>query len=100
MDKGSAGGSAGDRTKPDFGISLDLDVLNHAEEARVDSPEPGGPLKSKLVEMPGTLKSNPNFLAMEMIEPGLSISRNHVIPALRATALQLACQTLCAGMTS
>lgn len=51
-----------------FGISLDLDVLDPAEETGVGSPEPGGLLKSRLVEMLSTLKANPNFLAMEIVE--------------------------------
>lgn len=51
-----------------FGISLDLDVLEPSEESGVGSPEPGGVLKSLLVEMLSTLKSNPFFLAMEIVE--------------------------------
>jgi arginase len=51
-----------------FGISLDLDVLEPSEESGVGSPEPGGVLKNILVEMLHTLKTNPNFLAMEIVE--------------------------------
>ena len=51
-----------------FGISLDLDVLEPSEESGVGSPEPGGGLKNIMVEMLRTLKSNPNFLAMEIVE--------------------------------
>ncbi len=51
-----------------FGISLDLDVLEPSEEPGVGSPEPGGVLKNILVEMLRTLKANPNFLAMEIVE--------------------------------
>lgn len=51
-----------------FGISLDLDVLDPLEEAGVGSPAPGGLLKNRLVEMLATLRVNPNFLAMEIVE--------------------------------
>ena len=51
-----------------FGISLDLDVLEPSEESGVGSPEPGGVLKNILVEMLHSLKTNPNFLAMEIVE--------------------------------
>ena len=51
-----------------FGISLDLDVLEPSEEPGVGSPEPGGVLKNILVEMLHTLKTNPGFLAMEIVE--------------------------------
>jgi arginase len=51
-----------------FGISLDLDVLEPSEEPGVGSPEPGGVLKNILVEMLRTLRANPNFLAMEIVE--------------------------------
>jgi arginase len=51
-----------------FGISLDLDVLEPSEESGVGSPEPGGVLKNILVEMFHTLKTNPNFMAMELVE--------------------------------
>jgi arginase len=51
-----------------FGISLDLDVLDPIEEPGVGSPEPGGILKNKLIEMLGKLKANPDFLAMEIVE--------------------------------
>lgn len=51
-----------------FGISLDLDVFDPLEEPGVGSPEPGGVLKNKLVIMLSTLKNNPEFLAMEIVE--------------------------------
>lgn len=51
-----------------FGISLDLDVLDPLEESGVGSPESGGVLKNILVDMLRTLKTNPNFLAMEIVE--------------------------------
>lgn len=51
-----------------FGISLDLDVLEPSEEPGVGSPEPGGVLKNILVDMLRTLKSNPRFMAMEIVE--------------------------------
>ena len=51
-----------------FGISIDLDVLEPSEEPGVGSPEPGGVLKNILVKMLHTLKTNPDFLAMEIVE--------------------------------
>ncbi|MFA6971322.1 MAG: arginase [Gallionella sp.] len=61
-----------------FGISLDLDVLDPLEEAGVGSPEPGGVLKSRLVEMLRTLKANPNFLAMEIVEYNPYLDTNFI----------------------
>lgn len=61
-----------------FGISLDLDVLDPKEEPGVGSPEPGGVLKNKLVEMLGTLKANPNFMAMEIVEYNPYLDRQFV----------------------
>ena len=51
-----------------FGVSLDLDVFDPEEESGVGSPEPGGILKTRLIEMLQPLKNNPDFLAMEIVE--------------------------------
>jgi arginase len=61
-----------------FGISLDLDVLDPLEEPGVGSPEPGGMLKNLLIGMLGTLKVNPNFLAMEIVEYNPYLDTNFV----------------------
>lgn len=51
-----------------FGISLDLDALDPAEEPGVGSPVPGGLLKHRLAGMLDTLRDNPGLLAMEIVE--------------------------------
>ena len=61
-----------------FGVSLDLDVLDPQEEPGVGSPEPGGMLKNLLIEMLGTLKTNPDFLAMEIVEYNPYLDTNFV----------------------
>lgn len=61
-----------------FGISLDLDVLDPLEEPGVGSPEPNGMLKNLLIEMLCTLKNNPNFLAMEIVEYNPYLDTNFV----------------------
>lgn len=61
-----------------FGISLDLDVLDPLEESGVGSPEPGGILKTNLVEMLRSLKANPNLLAMEIVEYNPYLDKNFV----------------------
>jgi arginase len=61
-----------------FGISLDLDVLDPMEEPGVGSPEPGGILKNLLIEMLATIKDNPNFLAMEIVEYNPYLDTNFV----------------------
>ena len=51
-----------------FGLSIDLDVFEPSEEPGVGSPEPGGILKNILLGMLRTLKTNTNFMAMEIVE--------------------------------
>lgn len=51
-----------------FGVSLDLDVLDPAEEAGVGSPAPGGIFKHELALAFRKLHHNPHFLAMEIVE--------------------------------
>jgi len=63
-----------------FGISLDLDVLDPLKEAGVGSPESGGALKNRLVDMFSTLKTNPNFLAMEIVEDNPYLATQFVMP--------------------
>ena len=55
-------GSAG------YGVSLDLDVLDPAEEAGVGSPAPGGLLCSELEQALRQLRDDPKMLAMEIVE--------------------------------
>lgn len=51
-----------------FGVSLDLDVLDPAEEAGVGSPAPDGIFKHELALAFRKLHRNPQFLAMEIVE--------------------------------
>jgi arginase len=51
-----------------FGVSLDLDVLDPAEEAGVGSPAPDGIFKHELALAFRKLHRNPRFLAMEIVE--------------------------------
>ncbi len=51
-----------------FGVSLDLDALDPAEEAGVGSPAPGGIHKHELARAFRELHRNPRFLAMEIVE--------------------------------
>lgn len=51
-----------------FGISIDLDALDPAEEPGVGSPVPGGLLKDELAAALEYLRPNPKFVAMEIVE--------------------------------
>ncbi len=51
-----------------FGISIDLDALDPMEEPGVGSPVPGGMLKDELSEALTQLRSDQEFLALEIVE--------------------------------
>ena len=51
-----------------FGISIDLDALDPMEEPGVGSPVPGGMLKEELVHALEQLRSEPKFIALEIVE--------------------------------
>lgn len=51
-----------------YGVSLDLDVLDPAEEPGVGSPAPGGLLCSELEQALRLLRDDPAMLAMEIVE--------------------------------
>lgn len=51
-----------------YGVSLDLDVLDPAEEPGVGSPVPGGLLCSELEQALRQLRDDPAMLAMEIVE--------------------------------
>jgi arginase len=51
-----------------YGVSLDLDVLDPAEESGVGSPVPGGLLCSELENALRQLRDDPKMLAMEIVE--------------------------------
>ena len=55
-------GSAG------FGVSVDLDALDPAEEPGVGSPVPGGLCRAELAEALTRLRGDPSFVAMEIAE--------------------------------
>jgi arginase len=51
-----------------YGISLDLDVLEPAEEPGVGTPVPGGILCAELADALSTLHGDDRLLAMEIVE--------------------------------
>lgn len=51
-----------------FGISIDLDALDPAEEPGVGSPVPGGLLKAELAMALRQLRQDRKFLAVEIVE--------------------------------
>ncbi|MBS4099265.1 MAG: arginase [Sulfuricella sp.] len=56
------------RNTAGFGISLDLDALDPAEEPGVGSPAPGGLFRSEVSDALHTLRRNAKFQAMEIVE--------------------------------
>ena len=63
-----------------FGISLDLDVLDPLEEPGVGSPESGVSSQKQTGGLFSTLKTNPNFLAMEIVEDNPYLATQFVMP--------------------
>ncbi len=51
-----------------YGVSVDLDVLDPAEEPGVGSPEPDGLLCHELEQALGRLRHDPALVAMEIVE--------------------------------
>ena len=51
-----------------FGVSVDLDALDPAEEPGVGTPAPGGLYRAELAEALSHLRGDPNFVAMEIAE--------------------------------
>lgn len=51
-----------------YGVSIDLDVLDPAEEPGVGSPVPGGLLCSELEQALRLLRDDPKMLAIEIVE--------------------------------
>lgn len=60
-----------------FGISLDLDVLDPAEEPGVGSPVPGGMTRSELAQALRVLHGDPGLLALEFVEYNPKCDRNY-----------------------
>lgn len=61
-----------------FGVSLDLDVLDPAEEPGVGSPSPGGLHCHDLAQALHLLRGNPALLAMEIVEYNPHRDRDHL----------------------
>ena len=51
-----------------FGVSLDLDALDPAEEPGVGTPVPGGLTRAELADALSRLRGDPAFVAMEIVE--------------------------------
>ncbi len=60
-----------------FGLSIDLDVLDPEEEPGVGTPVPGGLRRAELVAALGRLRSDPAFVAMEIVEYNPRRDRGH-----------------------
>lgn len=68
----ASGGTAG------YGVSLDLDVLDPAEEPGVGSPVPGGLSLHELEQALRQLRNEPGLLAMEIVEYNPHRDRNEL----------------------
>ncbi len=51
-----------------FGVSVDLDALDPQEEPGVGTPVPGGLRRAELAAALSTLRGEPSFVAMEIVE--------------------------------
>lgn len=60
-----------------FGVSIDLDALDPAEEPGVGTPVPGGLCRAELVEALAHLRDDPAFVAMEIVEYNPRHDRGH-----------------------
>ena len=60
-----------------FGVSVDLDALDPAEEPGVGTPVPGGLTRAELAAALGRLRGDPAFVAMEIVEYNPRRDRGH-----------------------
>ena len=60
-----------------FGVSVDLDALDPAEEPGVGTPVPGGLTRAELAEALSDLRGDPGFVAMEIVEYNPRRDRGH-----------------------
>lgn len=60
-----------------FGVSVDLDALDPAEEPGVGTPVPGGLTRAELVAALTRLRGDPAFVAMEIVEYNPRRDRGH-----------------------
>jgi len=61
-----------------FGVSVDLDALDPAEEPGVGTPVAGGLRRAELAEALSQLRGDPAFVAMEIVEYNPRHDRGHV----------------------
>ena len=60
-----------------FGVSVDLDALDPAEEPGVGTPVPGGLRRAELAAALSHLRGDPGFVAMEIVEYNPRRDRGH-----------------------
>ncbi len=60
-----------------FGVSVDLDALDPAEEPGVGTPVPGGLTRTELATALSRLRGDPGFVAMEIVEYNPRRDRGH-----------------------
>ncbi|WP_296894369.1 arginase [Thiobacillus sp.] len=60
-----------------FGVSVDLDALDPAEEPGVGTPVPGGLSRAELAAALSHLRGDPGFVAMEIVEYNPRRDRGH-----------------------
>ncbi|MBI3432481.1 MAG: arginase [Hydrogenophilales bacterium] len=60
-----------------FGVSVDLDALDPAEEPGVGTPVPGGLTRAELADALSRLRGDPGFVAMEIVEYNPRRDRGH-----------------------
>ena len=60
-----------------FGVSVDLDALDPAEEPGVGTPVPGGLRRAELAAALSRLRGDPSFVAMEIVEYNPRRDRGH-----------------------
>ncbi len=60
-----------------FGVSVDLDALDPAEEPGVGTPVPGGLRRAELATALSRLRGDPGFVAMEIVEYNPRRDRGH-----------------------
>jgi arginase len=60
-----------------FGVSVDLDALDPAEEPGVGTPVPGGLSRAELVAALAQLRDDPAFVALEIVEYNPRRDRGH-----------------------
>ncbi len=70
-----------------FGVSVDLDALDPAEEPGVGTPVPGGLHRAELADALSQLRGDPAFAAMEIVEYNPRRDRRHATAAAAGALL-------------